>query len=155
MMFFCLLFFASNYKMSEVEEDPQEYISIDPETLAIVDRFSGGEADVKNRSQKLVHLIVPEGMHPSCIVVEKEAGEFVIKPNGKVPLSESEIAMKELRRTRNGMLKACDWILSISDSPFSPEKIEEWRIYRQQLRDLPGTVDDPLNPVWPVEPSKK
>jgi len=140
---------------SERDEHMHEYISVNPETLAIVDRFSGGEADVKNRSQKLVHLIVPEGMHPSCVIVEKdEAGEFVIKPNGKVPLSESEIAMKELRRTRNGMLKACDWILSIQDSPFSEEKIEEWRVYRQALRDFPSTVADPLDFVWPTPPSK-
>lgn len=29
-----------------------------------------------------------------------------------------------------------------------------WTIYRQELRDLPATVIDPENPVWPVKPIK-
>ena len=28
----------------------------------------------------------------------------------------------------------------------------KWTTYRQELRDLPATVADPANPVWPVKP---
>jgi len=28
----------------------------------------------------------------------------------------------------------------------------KWSVYRQELRDLPATVDDPADPTWPVEP---
>jgi len=29
----------------------------------------------------------------------------------------------------------------------------QWATYRQALRDLPATTDDPANPTWPVAPA--
>ena len=60
--------------------------------------------------------------------------------------------LKLLRKERNRLLVECDWIVSISDSPFPQEKIDEWKVYRQALRDLPANTEDPFNPVWPTPP---
>jgi hypothetical protein len=38
------------------------------------------------------------------------------------------------------------------DFPLSTSKKEEWKIYRQQLRDLPKNTKDPKNVIWPVQP---
>jgi hypothetical protein len=62
------------------------------------------------------------------------------------------IPFEELRKLRNMKLNECDWSVG-NDSPISPEKIQEWRTYRQALRDLPSTTEDPLNPVWPSTPT--
>jgi len=56
-----------------------------------------------------------------------------------------------IREVRNGLLGASDWTQA-ADSPLSAGQREIWRVYRQQLRDLPGAFDDPAAVVWPVEP---
>lgn len=58
-------------------------------------------------------------------------------------------AMENLRRRRNQLLTESDWTQS-RDVFLSND--EEWKTYRQQLRDLPKNTD-PMNPVWPTKPS--
>ncbi len=57
-----------------------------------------------------------------------------------------------LRAERNRRLAACDWTV-LPDVPLSVEKIDEWKVYRQALRDLPENTTDPGNPVWPAPPA--
>jgi hypothetical protein len=58
----------------------------------------------------------------------------------------------QLRIKRDILLQKCDWVL-VPDTPLSQEKIDEWKVYRQALRDLPTTAEDPANPVWPSIPT--
>ena len=58
-------------------------------------------------------------------------------------------SMESLRMRRNQLLTESDWTQS-RDVFLSND--EEWKIYRQQLRDLPKNTD-PMNPVWPTKPS--
>ena len=58
-------------------------------------------------------------------------------------------AMENLRTRRNELLTESDWTQS-RDILLSND--EEWKTYRQQLRDLPKNTD-PMNPVWPTKPS--
>ena len=58
-------------------------------------------------------------------------------------------AMEDLRRRRNQLLTESDW--TQSRDVFLPND-EEWKTYRQQLRDLPKNTE-PMNPVWPTKPS--
>jgi len=76
------------------------------------------------------------------------------------------IAMEQLRNTRNELLAECDWTL-LPSSPLSAEKQDEWKVYRQALRDMPATSastvaditftpGDPLDlssVTWPTKPS--
>ena len=57
-------------------------------------------------------------------------------------------AMEDLRRRRNQLLTESDWTQS-RDVFLSND--EEWKNYRQQLRDLPKNTD-PMNPEWPTKP---
>lgn len=76
-----------------------------------------------------------------------------------------------LRGDRSRLLKESDWRV-MPDSPLSAEKQEEWKVYRQKLRDLPSqfytkiddnnisirnldTEEDFQNIVWPVVPSEE
>lgn len=71
-----------------------------------------------------------------------------------------ELRWYELRQKRNTYLSQCDWTMFPS-SPISPEKRQEWEVYRQELRDFPSTVTDEellsVNNVveltWPEKPS--
>ena len=58
-------------------------------------------------------------------------------------------ALNVARAKRGTLLKLSDWVES---STLSDEKKEEWRVYRQALRDLPESVTD-HNIVYPTEPT--
>jgi len=135
------------------------YISINEETKKVVDTFMGNETDVKHRSKKLRHIKLDETINPRCMTVEIDdnTGEITIKNDETKIQKENDdiirIKWSDLRNKRLYKLKESDWIVSISDSPFSQEKIEEWKVYRQALRDLPSNTADPENPVWPQAPT--
>jgi hypothetical protein len=51
---------------------------------------------------------------------------------------------------RNQKLYLCDWT-QLPDVPLTPAQVEQWRVYRQQLRDVTNQPD-PFNITWPVAP---
>lgn len=60
--------------------------------------------------------------------------------------------VKRLREFRNEKIAKSDWRANVDVAPMS----DEWKAYRQALRDLPSTLtswDDFEAFVWPVEPS--
>jgi hypothetical protein len=62
--------------------------------------------------------------------------------------------LKEFRLARNQVLEQTDKY-AIPDWPHStPEVRQAWLDYRQALRELPSTTEDPENPVWPVRPDE-
>ena len=58
---------------------------------------------------------------------------------------------KLLRDKRNERLQLSDWKVA-PGSPYE-SKLEEWKTYRQALRDLPANTPDPKNVTWPTTPS--
>ena len=84
--------------------------------------------------------------------------------NGEyIELDESEIAELETRREaadldmsgvrgqRNGLLRGSDWT-QIGDATLGDHTAEEWRTYRQALRDVPQTYSRVSEVVWPEDP---
>ena len=57
-------------------------------------------------------------------------------------------AWEALRQKRNAKLAKTDWMAN-SDVTMS----DEWKTYRQALRDLPASGSDPDDLSWPTEPS--
>ena len=60
--------------------------------------------------------------------------------------------LKKLREERNKRISACDWT-QLPNVPLPGAKKYEWETYRQALRDITQTTEDPTNPVWPIQPS--
>ena len=56
-----------------------------------------------------------------------------------------------LRRERNTKLNASDWV-SNRASETGAEMSDDWKIYRQALRDLPANTADPTDITWPEKP---
>jgi hypothetical protein len=48
------------------------------------------------------------------------------------------------------LLNECDWT-QLPDSPLTEEKKLEWKVYRQDLRDITNQ-EDPHNIIWPTKP---
>lgn len=66
------------------------------------------------------------------------------------PPIDTDMQWKQIRYTRNRLLSASDWT-QIPDSPLSVDIKNLWAVYRQQLRDLPSSID-PTNYSWPTPP---
>ena len=96
--------------------------------------------------------------YPQVVVIHDSTGAFDADGN-KIALDEAlvdaaaiEVATENawigLRAKRTQLLAETDWMAN-SDVTMS----DEWRTYRQALRDLPANTTDPANPVWPTKPS--
>jgi len=132
------------------------YFCLEPGTLEIVDRFEGTEEDVKSRSSRLEFIKLDAGVDPRVVDLSRDdSGNVVVSVNDEkvTKLNEDvhEFNLIQLRRKRDILLQQCDWVL-VPDTPLSQEKIDEWKVYRQALRNLPSVTEDPANPVWPVAP---
>ena len=55
--------------------------------------------------------------------------------------------MEEIRRHRNGLLTETDWMAN-SDVTMS----DEWKTYRQELRDIPASNTVYADVTWPPKP---
>ena len=64
---------------------------------------------------------------------------------------EQEIAERNIRSRRDGLLQETDWIVSKSYESGLPVPAE-WASYRQALRDIPMQDGFPNNTTWPKEP---
>ena len=67
-------------------------------------------------------------------------------------MTQSDVILNQLRINRAVKLKETDWT-QIVDAPLTAEKKTEFAVYRQALRDLPTSVANPEDIVWPVMPA--
>ena len=63
----------------------------------------------------------------------------------------ADLDMYRVRAERNGMLVASDWT-QIGDAALGDHTAEEWRTYRQSLRDLLAAYSRVSEVVWPEDP---
>ena len=85
-------------------------------------------------------------------LIDMTAEEITQFQNDQVtPMTDLEASLSELRKLRNNFLFETDWLAN-SDVTMS----DEWKTYRQELRDLPSgldTVEKVNNVTWPTKPS--
>jgi len=57
-----------------------------------------------------------------------------------------------VRNKRDGLLSQTDWTV-LPDAPLTQSKVDAYKTYRQELRNIPQNNDDPYNVEWPDEPT--
>ncbi|HIF9513856.1 TPA: tail fiber assembly protein [Photobacterium damselae] len=57
-----------------------------------------------------------------------------------------------IRQYRDDLISNTDWT-QMPDAPLSVEKKTEFTAYRQALRDIPQTYDNPDDIIWPAKPT--
>jgi len=67
-------------------------------------------------------------------------------------VANREVAFDALRRVRDEMLAASDWVV-VKAQEAGEAVPAAWATYRQALRDLPANTSDPANPAWPTKPA--
>lgn len=75
-------------------------------------------------------------------------GVAVQKDAAAIEQQEIDRAWIMLRRKRDVVLAQCDW----TQVPDAPVDREAWAAYRQELRDLPASTEDPRLVTWPQQP---
>lgn len=125
-------------------------------------RFNGEGIQVETSSALEMPTRNTEDGSVWCVVEDISNGAgHIIYNNGNPRLMNEEEktqwdaemiesgALNVARAQRSMRLKLSDWT---DTAPMSDEKREEWRVYRQALRDLPESVTD-HDIDYPVEPT--
>ena len=86
----------------------------------------------------------PEGNIPFTVEEEAEWDAMEAQYASEADTRKSE----EVRNERNRLIQQSDWMAN-SDVTMS----DEWRTYRQALRDITAQVGFPNDVIWPTEPS--
>jgi hypothetical protein len=70
------------------------------------------------------------------------------------PREQAEFDGKWLgvRKMRDHLISLTDWT-QMNDAPLSTDKVDEFKTYRQALRDIPQNVGNPDDVVWPTKPT--
>ena len=88
---------------------------------------------------------------------------YKIVNNETIELTAEEIAeadarheeamtdLSGIRQTRNNLLAGCDWT-QISDATLGDHTVDEWKTYRQELRDVLSGKTRLDEIVWPDDP---
>ena len=81
--------------------------------------------------------------------------------NSKISELDAAESMRLLRVERDKRLTACDWVITKATETGGTVS-DDWKTYRQALRDLPSSASPKLNSIynldltsvtWPTEPS--
>lgn len=93
---------------------------------------------------------IPKECYLDAITFQKdENGQVIIN---RIKEKEQELRvldMNKVRVRRNRLLTESDWT-QVNDVVLSNDR--EWKIYRQALRDITQTTEDPRFLVWPTPP---
>lgn len=76
-------------------------------------------------------------------------GQWYLKES--CPEIDIEFLTEEVKEERDRLLRESDWTV-LPDSPLPPEKIYEWKAYRQALRDVPQQAGFPTFVIIPDPP---
>lgn len=62
-----------------------------------------------------------------------------------------EMRWQEIKRIRDRLLKESDYT-QVADAPLSVDNVAGFAVYRDELRKLPQTYNNPEDVVWPIKP---
>ena len=127
------------------------------ETLRIVFMYDAPEPQQGNwggewgSPQVTVHMEIPEGLDPQCIMAvrDSDSGEITLQTDPAKLAQKTADQWTSVRAQQRDLLYKSDWTCSVTDYEV-PNKAE-WVQYRAALRDV-TTQSDPFNIVWPSPP---
>tara|TARA_B100001094_G_scaffold220015_1_gene214037 strand:+ start:267 stop:659 length:393 start_codon:yes stop_codon:yes gene_type:complete len=108
--------------------------------------------------QETINANLPNGCgFVADVEVDRKRIAFAFFSNDLITYTKTESDLElsqqwaELRGLRDQLLQESDYT-QFNDSPLNDSKKTEWATYRQNLRDLPGTVSNPSNVSFPTKP---
>jgi len=136
------------YTPSDTSSPPWgNWVSINPEMTEqdIKDAVIAGFPFYRYQIQEIVAA--------KNLVGSTETATFTPPETNQVPTENNSYTEEHrVRIRRNGLLRKTDWMF-LQDSIVDEDKKEQYRIYRQLLRDLSEQSGFPSSIVWPTEPN--
>jgi hypothetical protein len=127
-----------------------QIVILDSNTLSVVDWYFSDSPIVPVTPG--IRLEVPEGLSWSDVKgVQAEDGSVTLEADPAKVQAKLDQAWTQLRAERNRRLAATDWV-ALADAHLSQDKKDAWFAYRQELRDLPESITDPVQVTWPDFP---
>ena len=129
------------------------------DTLCIVGSYNSNAPDYGRfggecgSPQVTVHLEVPEGLDPQCLMATRsEDGTIQLLEDPTKVQAKTDQAWLDVRAQQSDLLYKSDWTCSVVDPP-APilAQRDQWIAYRAALRAV-TTQTDPFNIVWPSPP---
>lgn len=71
--------------------------------------------------------------------------------NASLTDDERRFFAQAARQKRNELLAVTDYLFTPKDRP-EPSNAQEWRTYRQALRDISQQPEFPAQIIWPTQP---
>jgi len=107
------------------------------------------EADAVSHVEQYGGFVAPDPGGQTSYWVVDEAAKTVTNDQVQADADALASSWASLRTERNALLASSDW----TQSPDSPlDNKADWATYRQELRDLPASTEDPADPTWPEAP---
>lgn len=82
----------------------------------------------------------------------REDAEEINIPEDVIQKAEQDNKWSDIRNKRDYLMTSCDWT-QIPDASLTDEMKSKYTAYRQALRDIPQSHDNPDDVVWPVKPT--
>jgi hypothetical protein len=93
--------------------------------------------------------------HYRTLLEGQSLGKTIVYKSRKLQLVDfvaPPLTWDQIRQTRDSKLAASDWT-QMPDTQLSEESKEDWRTYRQVLRDITESFSEPDDVVWPMAPN--
>jgi hypothetical protein len=131
----------------------ENYIAIVKSTDGKLDKYQdfAVEADAISHVAAYGGFSVPNPGGSTSYWVVDEAAQTVVNDQAQADADALANSWDKLRTERNALLVSSDWTQA-ADSPLTDEVKTSWSTYRQELRDLPASTEDPADPTWPSPP---
>ena len=132
----------------------QVIVILDSETLRLADWYFSNSPIVP--STPGIRLEVPDGLTWDVVKgsIDETTGFVSLVQDPDKVAAKTAQAWADLRTERNRRLAASDWV-ALADAHMSQDRKDAWFAYRQELRDLPDTVQDPTQFAWPLDPTQQ
>lgn len=125
----------------------------DAASRALQECCTGNEQHLKATGRPFVE--VDEHRHDWRVthVLSPDRRSLVARDPAQVAAETRSVALRLLRAQRDMLLRRnVDAVGPLRFAGLTAEKQAALASYRQALLDLPSTVEDPSNPVWPTYP---
>jgi hypothetical protein len=128
----------------------KSFIIVKKEKLDIISRYRHYESLYDGNIESDPHFEVPHEFNINTVAIKIHENKHIFFEDISIASQIREGKLQDLRIKRNLLLQKSDWT-RLDDVILTEKQRNDWKEYRQKLRDLPLNQDLD-NIIWPVMP---
>jgi len=128
----------------------KSFIIVKKGESVIISRYRHNECLYDGNIESDPHFEVPPEYNIDTVAITINGSEHSFFEDSVIESHIREEKLKDLRMKRNLLLQKSDWT-RLDDVILTEKQRNDWKVYRQELRDLPLN-HDVYNVIWPSQP---